>query len=301
MSTPMVKITYLFLNIVVFFLRPILFLYNSARQGQLIAGFLHSYRSRASDLFVVSYPKSGTTWMQMILYQLTTEGNLDFVHLAAVSPCLEEMPTVLIPDAEEMPSPRIFKSHLRYKLMPRGSGKYIYVVRNGSDVAVSYYHHYVSFNRYTGSFEQFMKLFLAGRVSYGSWFKHVSSWLARRADPNVLFVQYEDLIDDLEGTIRKVAKFCDLDVPDSAYPRILERCGFDYMKKHQQKFDLANGLILNAGLQVGNFIRKGRPKQGKVYLDEVQERAYRQAVARHLGANPAQAFGLSALKLPRDV
>ena len=48
---------------------------------------------------------------------------------------------------ESFPSPRVFKSHLRYQLIPKAPDKtskphYIYVLRNPKDTAVSFYHHY---------------------------------------------------------------------------------------------------------------------------------------------------------------
>ena len=47
---------------------------------------------------------------------------------------------------ESFPSPRVFKSHLRYQLIPKATDntrkpRYIYVMRNPKDTAVSFYHH----------------------------------------------------------------------------------------------------------------------------------------------------------------
>jgi hypothetical protein len=40
---------------------------------------LVSFVPRASDIFIVTYPKSGTNWMQMIMYQLTTDGDMEWL------------------------------------------------------------------------------------------------------------------------------------------------------------------------------------------------------------------------------
>src|SRR5688572_22781696 len=47
------------------------------------------YDGYPDDIFIVTYPKSGTTWLQMIVYQLTTDGAMDFGHIDEVSPFLE--------------------------------------------------------------------------------------------------------------------------------------------------------------------------------------------------------------------
>jgi len=36
---------------------------------------------RPGDIYIVSYPRSGTTWLQMILYQLTSDGSMGFDHI----------------------------------------------------------------------------------------------------------------------------------------------------------------------------------------------------------------------------
>jgi hypothetical protein len=64
------------------------------------------YRARPDDLFIVSYPRSGTTLMQMILYQLRTDGSMDLPHIGAVSPWFEVELVRGSPDLiEALPSP----------------------------------------------------------------------------------------------------------------------------------------------------------------------------------------------------
>ena len=122
---------------------------------------LEKFNPRPDDIFVVTYPRSGTTWMQMILYQLTTEGNMNFPHITMVCPWFER----LLKDGaafDALPSPRVFKSHLSYRKIPKGPCKYIYVARDGKDVAVSYYHFHATHIGFKGSFDEFFERFLKG-------------------------------------------------------------------------------------------------------------------------------------------
>ena len=42
--------------------------------------------SRPSDVFVVTYPKCGTTWVTQILHALRTAGSMDFGEITEVVP-----------------------------------------------------------------------------------------------------------------------------------------------------------------------------------------------------------------------
>src|ERR1019366_6253139 len=57
------------------------------RLSRLGGGLL--FVPRPNDIYIVSYPRSGTTWLQMILYQLTTDGNMDFDHITEFVPFFE--------------------------------------------------------------------------------------------------------------------------------------------------------------------------------------------------------------------
>jgi peroxiredoxin len=235
---------------------------------------------RPDDVFVVTYPRSGTTWLQMILYQLTTDGNMDFPHIAQHCPWFERSMHSGC-GFENRSSPRIFKSHLPYRQIPKGPGRYIYVVRDGRDVAVSYYNLYRNYNQYEGTFEDFFKLFIRGKVHYGSWFEHVEAWRKHRHDLNVLFLSYEELSRDLEGCIRRIIAFCHFDVAPEKLPRILERCSFAFMKQHEAKFDPALEMLWEGGTQLNGFLRVGRAGEGVRELSKAQRTRFEQVLGGH--------------------
>jgi hypothetical protein len=197
------------------------------------------YDGSPDDIFIVTYPKSGTTWLQMIVYQLTTDGAMDFANIDEVSPFLE---ITMMPQGmkiSDLPAtPRVVKTHLSYQLIPKGPGRYIYGIRNGLDVAVSYHHHarkYLApWRQY--SLGEFFSRFMAGEVPFGSWFEHVAGWLRNKDRLNVLVVTYEDLSTDLEAGVKRIADFCGITIDPAAMPRILERCSFAFMREHEAKF-----------------------------------------------------------------
>ena len=158
--------------------------------------YLEQFGSRDSDIWVATFSKSGTTWMQMILYQLTTCGDMTFEHLFDVSPWIYYAALRGIAPADP-PNPRILKTHNDYAFMATHSlGKTVYVIRDGKDVAVSWYHHRCNFQGFEGSFDLHFEEFL-NDGNY-NWFAHVKDWTANRLDRPVIVVKYEDLLEDCE-------------------------------------------------------------------------------------------------------
>jgi hypothetical protein len=220
--------------------------------------------------------KSGTTWLQMIIYQLISDGKMDFDHMDDLSPWFE-MELDRISTFEDLESPRFFKTHLPYQLISKcWPVKYIYVMRNGMDVAVSQYHHLKNLVDPALTFEtSFDDYFINCKhpmtnPEFGGWFGHVAGWLKNKKKQNVLYVKYEDLKQDLKGSIKKIADFCGIVVDESRYPRILENCSFSFMKKHENKF----GQRGPDGQSFKNFIRKGKADTGILYLNKKQKEMY---------------------------
>jgi hypothetical protein len=248
---------------------------------------LLDYTPRPDDIFIVTYPRSGTTWMQMIIHQLSSDGNMDFIHISERVPFFERF-RLTRKDIDSLPGPRLFKTHLGYggpfwKSIPKGPCKYIYVARDGRDVATSYYHFYRTHLRFKGTFEDFFRLFMQGRVQYGSWFRHVAGWWAHRNDPNVLFLSYEELLEDTAGSLERIANFCGFSLPPEKMPELLERCSFAYMKKHESKFDHLTEVMWENGLVPESFLRKGKAGEGRDQLSSEQGTVFDQEFDRWLG------------------
>jgi len=251
------------------------------------------YTPRPDDIFVVTFPKSGTTWLQMILYQIFTDGEMDFAHIAEWSPYFDAF--VRGGDGiEHLPSPRVIKSHLAYKMIPKGPCKYIYVARNGKDVAVSYFHYCQTHLSFNGDFGQFFDLFLNGFpsgvydhptwIEYGhpTWFEHVSQWLENRSNLDVLFLTYEELKHNREGAVRKILAFCGKEVSPEKFARIVERSSFAFMKQYENKLDTLTCRLIEGKMKTGNFIRKGEVGGWKEYFSSEQKELFQRRLTKHL-------------------
>lgn len=169
-----------------------------------------SYSPRAGDVFIVSYPKCGTTWIQQIVCNIFHDGAppgtlLDIMRL---TPFLEVVGAEGVPAT---PQPGTIKTHLPFnKHRYSVKAKYIYIARNPYDCCVSYYYHTKFFPAYRfneGTFDQFFEMFVEGKVDFGDYFEHVRSWYNYRNENNVLFVTYEQLKKDTPGMVLKIADF----------------------------------------------------------------------------------------------
>lgn len=232
---------------------------DALRVARFLRGRLR-FRVRPDDVFISSYPRSGTTWLQHITHVLQSGGDLDFTHISAVAPWFERSLSLgrsTGADFAALSGPRIFKSHLPRVWLPRGA-RHIYVRRDGRDVLVSYYHFYRSHLGYRGDFDAFFDRFMRGDLQYGSWFKHVAGWNRDAGDPSLLIVDYERLLEDLEREISRIAAFLGIALDAASRARLASTCDFAFMKRHEAKFDHAAAEPGGAdAAEPGRFIRSG--------------------------------------------
>lgn len=198
-----------------------------------------SYKPRTDDVFVVTYPKSGTTWTQYLSLSILSKENppKTLTEFMLASPYLEFMGAEA---AEKMPRPGLFKMHMPFHKQPYSEqARYIYVTRNPYDVCVSLYYHMKSMTPkkvVDVSFATFHNMFLSGNVFYGCYFDHLLSWYKHRDDKNVLFFTYEEMTKDPEFWTVKIADFLDkkyggeLRDDPSLLQRVLEASSFKNMQ-----------------------------------------------------------------------
>ncbi|XP_055944960.1 sulfotransferase 1C4-like isoform X2 [Argiope bruennichi] len=198
------------------------------------------YQPRPYDVFVVTYPKCGTTWMMQIALLILHEGQLpeSTEEYFACTPYLEMLGAEVV---EKMPRPSPIRSHLPFDMIPFAKhAKYIYVARNPKDCCISLYHHTKMFPAYgfsNGSFDDFFKVFIRGETDYNDYFDHLLSWYEHKDDDNVFFITYEQLKDDTKGAVMQIADFLGpqygkmVRENSKILNNILHYSSFDFMKQ----------------------------------------------------------------------
>ena len=246
-----------------------------------------AFLPRDTDLFIVTSPKAGTTWLQQMAHQLRTGGDMEFAEINEVIPFLEvahDLHQDLL--AEQKAFPRCYKTHCWYDHCPKG-GRYIVCLREPCAVAYSFFNFLKGWSFQPGevSVADFLKVYWLNRgvpqskLQEPSYFHHLASWWPHRNDPNVLLLFFEDLKEDLETGVRAVAEF--MGITDERHIQVaLERSSFSYMKQHEDKFDdnlmkvflnECKGLPRDAG-KSSSKVFVGSSSEGRKMVPEVIQR-----------------------------
>jgi len=214
---------------------------------------MQEYEDRDTDIHIVSHPKSGTTLTQMLLYQMTTDGNMDFGHLYDISPWCRHCVTRNL-SMPELEGRRLLKSHESYHVMSHiKNGKIIFVLRDMLDVLPSAYQQTKNYYNYQDDFEKFVDQRMK------RWFEYNTPWLKNEKGLDILYVHYEDLTHDKPNIIQKIADFTNIKLTDDIIQRTLERTSFEFMKAHETKF----GEQIPKWKVYDKFIRNGKVGKGK--------------------------------------
>lgn len=223
-----------------------------------------TYAARPEDIFVVTQMKCGTTWMQHVVYEILHRGKGTIVEsggtLYAVSPWIEALKSVPVEDAplhgEEQPS-RVIKTHLPASLCPWSPhARYIYVARHPVSCFASCID-FIATN--IGAMAPPLPVIEAWYCSdamwWGSWPAHVTGWWDRaQSERNVLFVHFEEMRRDLGAVVRRVAEFLDVaPLNEQETAEIVRKCGFDYMQRHKDHFEMHPPHILATDAEL--FVR----------------------------------------------
>ena len=206
------------------------------------------FRPRPSDVIITTAAKAGTTWMSQICHQLRTGGHMEFKEITEVVPFMEmALDLGLNCDDEQVAEPRLFKTHMDGETCGE-VGKFITVMRHPYDIAPSAYKFLDGWMFETGAISPntFIQQVWLKRsmpqaggtrsTQRGPCFHFFMSWWRRRHEDNVLIVFYEDMRENLEREVRRVAKFIGVTDPDAIRVAV-ERSAYQFMYDHRTQFD----------------------------------------------------------------
>jgi hypothetical protein len=202
-----------------------------------------------SDVFIVGYMKSGTTWFRNlaagVVYGLTSE----YIPYSVVWELVPNHgPTK--PFYKRYQTPMYFKVHD----FPRPQYKrVVFLVRDGRDVVVSLAHHLR--NVYKDKVD--MLELVQGRSPQFSiqyeWYKHAEAWLANPYGAQMITIRFEDLKKDPIPELRRFCEFTGLERDQAQLERAVAYASFEAMREKEQRL----GMDYRTWPKDRPFVRKG--------------------------------------------
>ncbi len=175
----------------------------------------------SDDIFIVSYPKSGNTWMRFLLANLMTDEEINFHSAVKFIPDFE----VHKDELKKVQRPRLLKSHSNYD---KHFSKVIYIVRDPRDVYVSYYHYLKKkLQKEDSEFSSFLR---KPDLYPSRWHHHVQSWVDNKRN-DFLLIRYEDLLSNTEKELTKVIQFLGWEKSEKELKRAVNNSSFSQMSK----------------------------------------------------------------------
>ena len=266
------------------------------------------FQFRDDDIVVATWAKSGTTWMQQIIGQLVFKGEED-IPVCDVSTWVEfraEPKEYMLERLEQQEHRRFVKTHLPVDaLVFSPTAKYIFIARDGRDTLWSWYNHHKNstqvgyelvndtpgrvgppLGKPNDDIVQYFRDWLE-KDGYPCWpfWSHIQSWWDIRDLPNVHLIHFNNLKSDMEGEIRRVAAFLDIEIDDDLWPTIFEHCGFDYMKENAPTLSPFLAEVFHGGAKT--FVNKGTNGRWRDVLTPADIEMYENYAMKHLSSDCA--------------
>ncbi|KAL0424861.1 UNVERIFIED_CONTAM: Cytosolic sulfotransferase 12 [Sesamum radiatum] len=199
-----------------------------ARHLQGVISCQKHFQAQHSDIFLVTTPKSGTTWLKAVIFTLVNRTR--YPPVAKNHPLLSNNPHDLvpfleiklyvdnqIPDFSSFPSLRLFATHLPHVSLPESvkqnsACKIVYLCRNPKDIFVSLWHFTNKLRPQetgTNSISEVFDLFCRGVTLFGPFWEHaLEYWKLSIENPDrVLFLKFEDMKNQPATHLRRLAEF----------------------------------------------------------------------------------------------
>jgi hypothetical protein len=221
--------------------------------------FLHQISAiYPDDTFLVSYPKSGNTWMRYILSYLikSTAVELNDKDINQIIPDVYIDKEII----DKKKSNRFIKSHdLFFEDYP----KIIYIYRDYRDVLVSYYHFCKSLGQYNESLSTFIKSPIVLR--HGSWVQHLEKVFSKQEKhpEKIHLIKYENALINFDEEILKLMRFLKIEPNKIDLEKLKKLTSFEKLKTTENKY---GGRFKD--VTKTNFFRKGVSGDWKTELSK---------------------------------
>jgi len=199
-----------------------------------------------SDIYLVSYPKSGATWVCLLIANVIKQLNndprrIDFFSVHDYVPDIHANPHRI----SQIQPPRFIKTHESFsqwyrRIYIKGRGvqfpRVIYLIRNGCDTVASAYSYSKAMTGHSDNFSEFI---INDRKIRGTWTEHVNAWILNNKildKKEILLVRYENLLNDPINEIQKIMDFAGIYTSSSTLKNAVYESDLKNIRMLESKF-----------------------------------------------------------------
>jgi hypothetical protein len=218
---------------------------------------------RNDDVYLVSFPKSGATWMNFLIANVNiamsgVDRVVTFYNVHQYVPDIHdsrELGTPLL----SFPGFRFIKSHSE---LNRYYNNLVYIVRNPEDTMISYYNFLRGLGQFNGTLSDLIE---SERLGIRSWTSHVESWIFHSpASLAFMMVRYEDLKRDPAVELERIYYQLGFSLQKTVLDKAVELSSFSNMKKLEEDLNYGGRPIM----ENFQFMRSGQSGEGKAELSK---------------------------------
>ncbi|XP_052312702.1 cytosolic sulfotransferase 12-like isoform X5 [Populus trichocarpa] len=259
--------------------------WHTTRQLQGVLACQKHLQAQDGDIFLVTTPKSGSTWLKAVMFALVNRVSFPDTKQ---HPLLTNNPHALLPflemeyigkenlDFTNYTFPRLFSTHLPLLSLPRSvedsECKLVYLCRNPKDIFVSLWHFTNKLRPIdwgASSLEETFDKFCRGVNLYGPFWDHVLGyWKESLERPHrVFFLKYEEMKNEPRIQLRRLSEFlgCPFSLEEEnsgVLDEILELCSFENLSN----LEVNKIGKLHSGQEHQVFFRRGEVGDSMNYL-----------------------------------
>nr|WGG89253.1 SOT2 [Ilex asprella] len=235
-----------------------------------------SFEARPTDVFLMTVPKSGTTWFKALLFTIMNRNRYDFhdhpLFTANPHECVPFLELYAMDNPNQRPDVSLLSTHMPYTILPKSilaSGSpIVYVYRDPKDTFVSLWH-FMSKLRpkelpplvLEDAFEQFC----SGKSPYGPFWDHVLGyWKASIEWPDrVMFIKFADMKNDPIHHAKRMAEFISCpfsseEENEGVIHKVIELCSFENLSNLEVNKNGSYKAISDSKVQGKIFFRQGK-------------------------------------------
>lgn len=221
------------------------------------------------DILLVSFPKSGNTWVRNILANYIGINDLgkEKITFKELDDTLPGLGTDVFFKPWNFSIPKFSATHFKYFFFFKRT-RNILILRDPRDVMVSYYF-YINKKKNNYSFESLYDLMIHPTFGLENWFKHTRSWY-KKVD---FIMVYEELLEADTSIMKEMFQKFDIVYNEDNLDKAIENSRFKNFKKIEQTYGHSKP---NENKEGFSFARKGESGDYKNHFDERCYKLYNQ-------------------------